>query len=466
MAGKIKKLLVANRGEIAVRIIRAAQALGIPTVAACSEADSDSLAAKLADEVCIIGPAQAARSYLNIKALLDAAAQSGANAIHPGYGFLSENAQFAERVVQAGYIFVGPDAQTIRVMGDKAAARRTAAEAGVPIVPGSRVLETVQAAQIRAGEIGYPCLIKAAAGGGGRGIRVVENDEALAREFPVAQSESNAAFGSSAVYLERFIDRARHVEVQILGDGERVIHLFDRECSLQRRRQKIFEEAPSPALSSAQRAALCDSAVQLARHLRYRGAGTLEYLFDETRGEFWFIEMNTRIQVEHPVTEMVTGIDLVQWMLRIANGEQLTLTQSDVTLRGSACEMRINAEDPERNFFPCPGLIEGVVWPGGEGIRVDSHVFTGYRVPPWYDSLLAKVIAWGADRPQALARARQALSSLELRGIKTTVPLHQWLLQHPKLQAGEFTTTTLEQWLAARDGESSTQIPEVRRYGQ
>ncbi|WP_409160471.1 acetyl-CoA carboxylase biotin carboxylase subunit [Pectobacterium sp. B2J-2] len=466
MAGKIKKLLVANRGEIAVRIIRAAQTLGMTTVAACSEADSDSLAARLADEVYIIGPAQAARSYLNINALLDAAAKSGANAIHPGYGFLSENAQFAERVEQAGYIFVGPDAQTIRVMGDKAAARRTAADAGVPVVPGSQVLETVQAAQLRAEEIGYPCLIKAAAGGGGRGIRVVENDEALAREFPVAQSESKAAFGSSAVYLERFIARARHIEVQILGDGERAIHLFDRECSLQRRRQKIFEEAPSPALSAVQRAALCDSAVQLARHLRYRGAGTLEYLFDETRGEFWFIEMNTRIQVEHPVTEMVTGVDLVQWMLRIANGDPLTLAQSDVQLSGNACEMRINAEDPEKNFFPCPGLIEGVVWPGGEGIRVDSHVFSGYRVPPWYDSLLAKVIAWGADRPQALARARQALSGLELRGIKTTASLHQWLLQHPKLQSAEFTTTTLEQWLAERDDKSSTQIQEIRRYGQ
>lgn len=466
MAGKIHKLLIANRGEIAVRIIRAAQALGIPTVAACSEADTNSLAANLADEVCVIGPAQAAHSYLNINALLEAAAQSGANAIHPGYGFLSENALFAERVAQAGYIFVGPDAETIRVMGDKAAARRTAEAAGVPVVPGSRVLETVQAAQARAAEIGYPCLIKAAAGGGGRGIRVVDSDEALAREFPIAQSESKAAFGSSAVYLERFIARARHIEVQILGDGEQVIHLFDRECSLQRRRQKIFEEAPSPALSQRQRAALCDSALQLARHLHYRGAGTLEYLFDEARGEFWFIEMNTRIQVEHPVTEMVTGVDLVQWMLRIANGEPLTLTQSDVKLTGCACEMRINAEDPDKNFFPSPGLIEAVVWPGGEGIRVDSHVFSGYRVPPWYDSLLAKVIAWGSDRPQALSRAQQALCVLELRGIKTTASLHQWLLSLPALQSGAFTTTALEQWLAERATAVPTLKPEGRRYGQ
>ncbi|KEA51419.1 acetyl-CoA carboxylase [Mangrovibacter sp. MFB070] len=466
MAGKITKLLVANRGEIAVRIIRAAQALGIPVVAACSEADKDSLAAHLADETVIIGPAQAAQSYLNINALLNAATQSGANAIHPGYGFLSENAQFAERVEQAGLIFVGPDAQTIRVMGDKAAARRTAAEAGVPVVPGSRVLETVQAAQAHAAQIGYPCMIKAAAGGGGRGIRVVDNGDALAREFPVAQSESKAAFGSSAVYLERFIARARHVEVQILGDGEHVVHLFDRECSLQRRRQKMFEEAPSPALSDEQRKTLCDSALQLARHLRYRGAGTLEYLFDEVRGEFCFIEMNTRIQVEHPVTEMVTGVDLVQWMLRIANGEPLTLAQEDITLHGSACEMRINAEDPDKNFFPCPGVIDGVVWPGGEGVRVDSHVYSGYRIPPWYDSLLAKVITWGENRPQALERARQALGSLELRGVKNTASLHKWLLSLPQLEAGEFTTTTLEQWLAERNQSASTPAGEVRRYGQ
>lgn len=450
METPIKKLLIANRGEIAVRIIHAAKSLGIPTVAACSDADADSLPARLADEVYILGPARADQSYLNADALLQGARHCAADAIHPGYGFLSENADFAQAVEQAGLRFIGPAPQTIRMMGDKAVARRTAQAAGVPVVPGSAALDNIDEAAHCAEQIGYPLLIKAAAGGGGRGIRVVANAAELVRDFPIAQNESNAIFGCGDIYLERFIRHARHIEVQILGDGERVIHLYERECSLQRRRQKIFEEAPSPALSPVQRAAICHSALQLAQRLGYRSAGTLEYLFDEESGEFYFIEMNTRIQVEHPVTEMVTGIDLVQWMLRIAQGEKLSLRQQDIVLSGNACEMRINAEDPDRNFFPCPGVVEKLRWPQGEGIRIDSHLFNGYRIPPYYDSLVAKLVVHGCDRRQMLARAELALRQLSLTGITTTQSLHQWLIADPRLRAGQFDTTALEAWLNAR----------------
>jgi acetyl-CoA carboxylase biotin carboxylase subunit len=451
MTGSIRKLLVANRGEIAVRIIRAAQGLGIPTVAACSEADVDALPARLADEVRVIGPARADRSYLNGEALIAAALDSGADAIHPGYGFLSENAAFAQAVVEAGLVFVGPDAATICQMGDKAEARRTAKAAGVPVVPGSPgELDSLEAALACAVEVGYPLLIKASAGGGGRGIRIAHDAEELAREFPLAQREAQAAFGSGAVYLERFIRQARHIEVQVLGDGQHAVHLFERECSLQRRRQKVFEEAPSPALSEAQRAALCESAVRLARQIGYRGAGTLEYLFDAVSGEFFFIEMNTRIQVEHPVTEMVTGVDLVQWMLRIAGGEPLSLSQAEIRLQGAALEMRINAEDPARNFFPSPGVVQSLSWPQVEGVRVDSHLFEGYRVPAYYDSLLAKVVVQGADRNEAFARAEQALAATRLTGMATTLPLHRLLLADAAVRDGQFDTGTLEPWLVER----------------
>lgn len=452
MTRSIHKLLVANRGEIAVRILRAAQALGIPTVAACSEADVDSLAARMADEMQVIGPARADRSYLNADALLQAARASGADAIHPGYGFLSENAAFADAVTAAGLIFVGPDAQTIRRMGDKAEARRTAAAAGVPVVPGSPgELEDLASALACAEQLGYPLLIKASAGGGGRGIRIAHDAAELAREFPVAQSEAKAAFGSAAVYLERYIRAARHIEVQILGDGQRAVHLFERECSLQRRRQKVLEEAPSPALSAAQRADLCDSAVRLASALRYRGAGTLEYLLDSDSGEFFFIEMNTRIQVEHPVSEMITGIDLVQAMLRIADGEPLMWQQADIRMQGAAIEMRINAEDPQRNFFPCPGTVAELVWPQGQGIRVESHLYAGYRVPPYYDSLLAKLVVHGRDRSEALQRAALALDATRLTGMATTLPLHQWLVADARVRNAQFDTAALERWLAEPD---------------
>ncbi|RWU19172.1 acetyl-CoA carboxylase biotin carboxylase subunit [Pseudomonas alkylphenolica] len=460
MSQAITKLLVANRGEIAVRIIRAAKALGIPTVAACSEADVDSMAAQLADEVQVLGPARADRSYLNIDAVLAALKASGANAVHPGYGFLSENADFAEAVEAAGAIFVGPTAQTIRQMGDKAVARRTAMQAGVPVVPGSAdELHDLANALQAAAHVGFPLLIKASAGGGGRGIRLANDLAEFEQEFPKAQREAQAAFGNGAVYLERFIRQARHIEVQVLGDGKHAVHLFERECSLQRRRQKIFEEAPSPALNPVQRQALCSSAVQLAQALNYRGAGTLEYLYDDVSGEFFFIEMNTRIQVEHPISEMITGIDLVQAMLRIASGEPLGLQQSDIVLRGAAIEMRVNAEDPARDFFPSPGLVDSLTWPQGEGVRVDSHLFSGYKVPAYYDSLLAKIIVHGNDRTQALARARKALADTTLSGMATTLALHAQLLEQPWLADARFNTGTLETWLAdpvrQRCGEAS-----------
>lgn len=460
MTQVITKLLVANRGEIAVRIIRAAKALGIPTVAACSEADVDSMAAQLADEVQVLGPARADRSYLNTEAVLAALKASGANAVHPGYGFLSENADFAQAVEAAGAIFVGPSAQTIRQMGDKAVARRTAMQAGVPVVPGSAdELHDLASALEAAEEVGFPLLIKASAGGGGRGIRLANDLAEFEQEFPKAQREAQAAFGNGAVYLERFIRQARHIEVQVLGDGKHAVHLFERECSLQRRRQKVFEEAPSPALSPVQREALCSSAVQLAQALNYRGAGTLEYLYDDVSGEFFFIEMNTRIQVEHPISEMITGIDLVQAMLRIAAGEPLGLRQSDIVLRGAAIEMRVNAEDPARDFFPSPGLVQSLNWPQGEGVRVDSHLFSGYKVPAYYDSLLAKIIVHGNDRAQALQRARKALAETTLSGMATTLALHAELLEQPWLINAQFNTGTLETWLAdparQRSGDAS-----------
>lgn len=450
MTQGIHKLLIANRGEIAVRIICAAKELGIPVALACSDVDVDSQAARMADEIYVLGPARADKSYLSIEALLNALTTTGANAVHPGYGFLSENADFADAVVATGAIFVGPSADTIRRMGDKAQARRTAQEAGVAVVPGSSgELFCADSALKAAESIGFPLLIKASAGGGGRGIRLAQNAQQLSDEFTRAQREALAAFGNGAVYLERFISNARHIEVQVLGDGQRVVHLFERECSLQRRRQKVFEEAPSPLLSSSQRETLCASAVRLAESLGYKGAGTLEYLYDETTGEFFFIEMNTRIQVEHPVSELITGIDLVQAMLRIAGGELLAIEQSDIQLNGVALQMRLNAEDPARDFFPSPGLVEALVWPQGEGIRIDTHLYQGYRVPPYYDSLLAKLIVHGADRDEALARARRAVEQTTLGGVASTLSLHGELLTQPWLISADFNTGTLEAWLAA-----------------
>ncbi|RQT85120.1 acetyl-CoA carboxylase biotin carboxylase subunit [Burkholderia cepacia] len=445
---RIRTVLVANRGEIAVRVIRAARELGMRAVAVVSDADRDSLAARMADEAVHIGSSHAAKSYLNPAAILDAARQCGADAIHPGYGFLSENAAFAAQVEAAGLIFVGPDSQVIATMGDKARARETARRANVPTVPGSDgVVQSLDEARDVAARIGYPIMIKAAAGGGGRGIRVAHDAAQLDAELPLAQREAQAAFGDGGVYLERFIARARHIEVQVLGDGRHVVHLFERECSLQRRRQKILEEAPSPSLTPAQRDALCASATRLAQAVGYRSAGTLEYLFDDARGEFYFIEMNTRIQVEHPVTEAITGIDLVRETLRIADGEPLRFAQQDIAMRGAALECRINAEDPLQDFRPNPGRIDTLVWPTGPGVRVDSLLYPGYVVPPFYDSLLAKLIVHDESRAAALQRLARALGELHVGGLKTTAPLHVALLADDDVRAGHYHTNFLEAWM-------------------
>jgi acetyl-CoA carboxylase biotin carboxylase subunit len=451
MTRQFDKLLIANRGEIAVRVNRAAQELGLRTVAVYSEADAGSLAVQLADEAMLIGPGHASKSYLNVDAVLDAARRSGAGAVHPGYGFLSENAGFAERVVQAGLVFVGPSAVAIRTMGDKSAARSAAIRAGVPTVPGSEgVIEDPAEAVRVAAQIGYPVMIKASAGGGGRGIRVAHDEADLRKQLATAQAEAKAAFGNGEVYLERFIRKARHIEVQILGDGKRVVHCFERECSLQRRRQKIWEEAPSPAITQATREALCASAVKLAQAVHYSGAGTLEYLYDDESREFFFIEMNTRIQVEHPITEMVTGVDLVKEMLHVALGEPLRLQQSQIALRGAAIEVRINAENPAKNFMPGPGTVTGLRVPGGPGVRFDSMLFPGCVVPPFYDSLLGKLIVHDEDRPSAIARLRRALRELQIEGVTTTAALHQQLCEQPDVLAARYDTGFLEAWLASQ----------------
>jgi acetyl-CoA carboxylase, biotin carboxylase subunit len=444
----IGKLLIANRGEIAVRIIRAAAELGIRTVQAHSKADQESLAVKLADEAVSIGPPQAAKSYLNIPALIEAARSTGADAVHPGYGFLAESADFADAVAAAGLVFVGPGGPTIRLMGDKVAARQAAAAAGVPVVPGSdgRV-EDMAAARAVVARTGFPVMIKAAAGGGGRGIRIAASEAEFERFIPQARAEAQAAFGDGGLYLEKVIERARHIEVQVLGDGERVIHCFERECSLQRRRQKVWEEAPAPSLTPALREKLCASAAALALSVRYRGAGTLEYLYDEASGDFYFIEMNTRIQVEHPVTEFVTGIDLVREMIRIAGGEKLRFAQGEVALRGHAIEVRINAEDPAKDFMPSPGTVGELRLPGGHGVRFDSLLYPGYAVPPFYDSLLGKLIVWDEDRTSALARLARALKELEIGGIRTTRPLHLALAADESVRAARYDTRWLERWL-------------------
>ncbi len=443
----VRKLLVANRGEIAVRIVRAARKLGCRTVQAHSRADADMLAVRLADEAVEIGPPAAAKSYLNVEAILAAARASGADAVHPGYGFLSENAGFAAAVEGAGLVFVGPTPETIRTMGDKAAARATARAAGVPVVPGSDGVVGLGDAPDAAAAIGYPVMIKAAAGGGGRGIRIARDAAELTALLPQAGAEARAAFGDGSLYLERFVARARHVEVQVLGDGRSAIHLHERECSLQRRRQKVWEEAPAAGLPAAVREALCASAVRLAEACRYRGAGTLEYLYDDESGAFFFIEMNTRIQVEHPVTEMITGVDIVEEMIRIAGGEPLRLRQGDVVARGHAIEVRINAEDPARGFLPCPGTVARLDVPGGFGVRFDTMLYPGYAVPPFYDSLLGKLIAWDGTREGAIARLRAALAELRVDGLVTTAPLHAALARDPEVEAGRVHTRWLEGWL-------------------
>ncbi|GHG90493.1 acetyl-CoA carboxylase biotin carboxylase subunit [Pseudodonghicola xiamenensis] len=446
----ISRLFIANRGEIAVRIIRAARELGIHTIQAYSEGDADMLAVKLADEAICIGPAPSKDSYLDIAKVVAAAQQTKADAVHPGYGFLSESPAFARALAEAGIAYVGPSAETIERMGDKVAARQAAEAAGVPVVPGSKGrIGTVDEAAEVAKTVGYPVMIKAAAGGGGRGIRIAADEAELRKLAPQAQAEAQAAFGDGGLYLERAVQSPRHIEVQILGDGETAIHCYERECSLQRRRQKVWEEAGAACLDNETREALCASAVALAQAVNYRGAGTLEYLYDSARNEFYFIEMNTRIQVEHPVTEMITGVDLVQEMIKVCGGEKLSLTQADITRTGHAIEVRINAEDPLMQFMPWPGKVGAMTLPEGEGVRFDHFLYEGYQIPPFYDSLLGKLIVQAPTRTEAIAKLAAALEELSLEGLKTTAPLHKALAADPGVQAGDFHTQWLEPWLEA-----------------
>jgi len=424
----LKKVLIANRGEIALRILRACKELGIKTVAVHSTADRDLMHLSLADEAVCIGPAPGALSYLNIPAIISAAEVTGANGIHPGYGFLAENADFAEQVENSGFAFIGPNAETIRLMGDKVCAKAAMIKAGVPTVPGSDgpLPEDEETALALGRMVGYPVIIKAAAGGGGRGMRVVYKEEDLISSAKLTRTEAEAAFGNGMVYLEKFLTNPRHVEVQVLSDGQgHAIHLGDRDCSLQRRHQKVLEEAPAPFIDPKSRAEVLQRCVDACIDINYRGAGTFEFLYED--GNFYFIEMNTRVQVEHPVTEMVTGIDIVKEMLSIASGNPLSFTQDDVVIRGHALECRINAEDP-KTFMPCPGKVTHFHAPGGNGVRVDSHLYSGYSVPPNYDSLIGKLITYGKDRDEALARMRNALDEVVVDGIKTNIPLHRDLV--------------------------------------
>ncbi|WP_104710223.1 acetyl-CoA carboxylase biotin carboxylase subunit [Helicobacter felis] len=443
---RIKKVLVANRGEIAVRIIQAAHELNMKAVAIYTDADEGNLASQLADETYRVGENLAHKSYLNIDKVLEIAKQAQVDAIHPGYGFLSENPKFAARVEEAGIIFVGPSSALIETMGDKAKALEQARKSQVPIMPSSPVLESIDMALEIASKIGYPLLIKAVAGGGGKGIRLVKDEADLRSQFDIATSEARAAFGNGGVYLEKYLQNAKHIEVQILGDGERVIHLFDRECSLQRRRQKVLEEAPSPSLDAQTRQALCTGAARMAADVGYKGAGTLEFLYDTNSKEFYFLEMNTRIQVEHAITEMVTGIDIVRQMLRIADGEPLRYKQEDISLRGHSIEVRINAEDPHNNFFPSPGEITKLQCPTGSGVRLDSMLFNGRIIPPFYDSLIAKLIVYDQDRELALSKLRRALNELKIEGVKTTTPLFKALVENPHIQRGDYDINFLEQY--------------------
>lgn len=447
----MNKVLIANRGEIALRILRACKELGLSTVAVHSSADDDLMHVKLADESVRIGPPPASESYLNIPNIICAAEITDADAIHPGYGFLAENADFAKQVEASGFVFVGPHEASIRLMGDKVSAIAAMREAGVPCVPGSNgPLGQDDQTNLKLGrEIGYPVIIKAAGGGGGRGMRVVHSEAALLNAISITRNEAKAAFHNETVYMEKFLENPRHIEIQVLGDGKgHAIHLGERDCSLQRRHQKVIEEAPASGISEEERAAIGTVCVKACEQMCYRGAGTFEFLYQD--GKFYFIEMNTRIQVEHPVTELVTGIDLVKEQLRIASGLPLSIQQKDVKIRGHAIECRINAEDPE-TFMPSPGTVNVYHAPGGPGIRVDSHLYTGYRVPPHYDSMVGKLIAFGNDRKTAIARMRNALDEIVIEGIKTNVPLHRNLLDDANIEKGGVNIHYLEQKMKRRE---------------
>ena len=447
------KVLIANRGEIALRIHRACKEMGISTVAVHSEADRGAMWVRLADESVCIGPAPAAKSYLNIPSIIAAAEITGAQAIHPGYGFLSENARFAEIVEAHGMTFIGPKPEHIRIMGDKITAKQTVMDAGIPVVPGSKgEVETVDAAVKASKSIGFPLIVKAAAGGGGRGMKVALTADDLVEAVQTAQSEAQAAFGNGAVYMERYLQKPRHIELQVIADSHgNVVHLGERDCSLQRRHQKILEEAPSPALSAVERAAIGRTVNEAIGKIGYLGVGTIEFLWED--GEFFFIEMNTRLQVEHPVTEMITGVDLVREQIRIAAGLPLSFTQDDVHFEGHAIECRINAENPE-TFTPSPGTVNDFHAPGGLGVRLDSAIYAGYSIPPYYDSLIGKLIVHGRDREECIARLKRSLNEMVVGGIDTTIPLFQKLLQEPDILSGDYDIHWLENWAKRQKGDA------------
>ena len=451
---RFDKILIANRGEIALRILRTCEEMGIATVAVHSTVDRDALHVQLADEAVCIGEAPSSKSYLNIPSIIAAALTRNATAIHPGYGFLAENARFAEICADHEIVFIGPSPEAIRAMGDKSTAKETMIKAGVPTIPGSDgLLKNEKEAAAIAHSIGYPVMIKATAGGGGRGMRLVRDDNDLVKLFLAAQGEAEAAFGNPGLYLEKFIERPRHIEFQILADSYgNVIHLGERDCSIQRRHQKLLEEAPSPALTPELREKMGTAAVMAANSINYVGAGTVEFLLSQT-GEFYFMEMNTRIQVEHPVTEMIAGLDLIAEQIQVAQGEKLKLTQEQVKLQGHAIECRINAEDPDRDFRPAPGRISGYLPPGGPGVRMDSHVYTDYQIPPYYDSLIGKLIVWGPDRPTAIKRMKRALRECALTGLSTTIGFHQKILETPEFLQGEVYTNFVEQVMMRKKDE-------------
>ncbi len=439
-----KKVLIANRGEIAVRIIRACREIGIPTVAIYSQADANSLHVRLATEAYCIGPAQSAKSYLSIPAIISAALVSGADAIHPGYGFMSERADFAEICEKHGIKFIGPTAEAMRKMGDKATARKTMIENDVPVTPGTGILKTPQEVKEFAKKAGYPIILKATAGGGGKGMRICRSDEEVDVNMSLCQTEAQNFFGNPDVYAEKFLENPRHIEVQILGDQYgNVVHLGERDCSIQRRHQKLLEEAPSPAIDEATRKEMGAAAVRAAKAINYEGAGTCEFLLDHD-GKWYFMEMNTRIQVEHCVTEMISNVDLVREQIMVASGEPLDFTQDDIILRGHAIECRINAENPAKDFMPNPGQITGYVTPGGFGVRVDSHVYQDYKIPPYYDSMIGKLICWGRTRNEARRRMYRALKEYVITGVETTIPFHQDIIEDPVFMSGNFNTGFIE----------------------
>ncbi len=442
----LKKVLVANRGEIAVRVIRACRELGIPTVAIYSQADAESLHVRLATDSYCIGPAPSSKSYLDISRIMAAASVSGADAIHPGYGFLSERADFAEMCEQSGIKFIGPTSEAMRKMGDKATARKTMIENDVPVTPGTGIVKTPEEVKKFANKVGYPIILKATAGGGGKGMRVCRNDEDVDTNMPLCQAEAQNFFGNPDVYAEKFLENPRHIEVQVLGDSfGNVIHLGERDCSIQRRHQKLLEEAPSPAIDEETRKEMGAAAVRAAKAINYEGAGTCEFLLDHD-GKWYFMEMNTRVQVEHCVTEMISRVDIVREQIRVAAGEKLSYTQDQVQLRGHAIECRINAESPDKDFMPCPGKIDGYFAPGGFGIRVDSHVYPGYSIPPYYDSMIGKLICWGETRNEARRRMYQALKEYVVTGIATTIPFHQGIIEDEVFISGKFNTGFIEDY--------------------